>query len=326
MDRCSDCEVLAAAVDWLADCDAVTLVTVAKTWGSSPRRPGSLMAIHPDGRFAGSVSGGCVEDELVQKVLRGELETGLPTLLEYGVTGEHMQRVGLPCGGRLLLMVEHIETASQLRALSTSMESRQIIARHVCVSTGEASLRPADGDSEFLFDGDNLLKVFGPRWRLLIIGAGELGRRVAQLALTLDYAVILCDSRPEYATGWQVEGTEFTTTSPAETVTRLNPDPRTVVLALSHTPALDDAALTAALQSDAFYVGALGSQNNQRARCRRLQQQGLSLAALARLHGPVGLDIGSRTPAEIAVAIIAALIAERNRNGREAALVQTAHG
>jgi xanthine dehydrogenase accessory factor len=326
MDRGSDSEVLAAAVDWLTGGDAVTLVTVAKTWGSSPRRPGALMAIHPDGRFSGSVSGGCVEDDLVQKVLRGELHTSVPTQLEYGVANEQIQRVGLPCGGRLVLLVECIETASQLHTLRSNIESRQLIARHVCLATGEASLRPATADSEFLFDGDNLVKVFGPRWRLLIIGAGELCRRVAQLALTLDYAVSVCDSRPEYASGWQVEGTEFLTTPPADTVTRLNPDQRTVVLALSHTPALDDAALAAALQSNAFYVGALGSLKNQQARCKRLQQRGLSPATLARLHGPVGLDIGSRTPAEIAIAIVAALIDERNRNHRHLSGQRTGHG
>jgi len=325
MDRGTDSEVLAAAVDWLDAGDPVTLVTVAATWGSSPRRPGALMAIHADGRFTGSVSGGCVEDDLVQQVLRGELESGLPKLLQYGVTSESVQRVGLPCGGRLSLLVERIETAAQLRQVWHTVEARKLVARHVCLNTGETSLRPVTGDSDFQFDGDKLVKVFGPRWRLLIIGAGELSRRVAQLALTLDYAVTLCDSRPEYAEGWKVEGADLVTMAPGETVIGLQPDQRTAVLALSHTPTLDDAGLAAALQSDAFYVGALGSINNQNARRRRLQQQGLSAEQLARLHGPVGLDIGSRTPAEIAVAIVGALIAERNRKREHRAAPRTAH-
>ncbi len=326
MDRGNDSEVLSTALGWLNNGSPVTLVTVAKTWGSAPRRPGALMAIHPDGCFTGSVSGGCVEDELVQKVLRGELENQLPMLLEYGVTRRQVQRVGLPCGGRLSLVAEYIKTPAQLSTLWRRIAAREVVTRHLCLATGEASLGRASGDIDFRFDGASLVKVFGPHWRLLIIGAGELGRRVAQLALTLDYGVTLCDPRPEYAAGWQVEGTEFIARAPEDAVREFHPDARTAVLALSHTPALDDAALAVALQSEAFYVGALGSVNNQQARCRRLQKLGVTSAALARLHGPVGLDIGSRTPAEIAIAIIGALVAERSASRRPATLSQSAHG
>ena len=153
---------------------------------------------------------------------------------------------------------------------------------------------------------------------MLIIGAGELARRVSQIALTLDYAVTLCDSRPEYANGWQVEGTAFSSRPPAQLVKSFAPDEHTAILALAHAPALEDEAIASALTSDAFYVGALGSRKNQRARIGRLQRMGLSEAQLARLHGPVGLDIGSHTPAEIAIAILAQLIATRNRQSRVA--------
>ncbi|MDT8387351.1 MAG: XdhC family protein [Thiogranum sp.] len=326
MDRGNDSEVLATALGWLNEGSPVTLVTVAKTWGSAPRRPGALMAIHPDGCFTGSVSGGCVEDELVQKVLRGELECALPMLLEYGVTRQQVKRVGLPCGGRLSLVAEYIETPTQLSALWRRIEAREVVIRHLCLATGETSLARAPDDAGFLFDGTRLVKVFGPHWRMLIIGAGELGRRVAQLALTLDYGVTLCDPRPEYAAGWQVEGAGFVARAPEDAVRQFDPDARTVVLALSHTPALDDAALAVALQSEAFYVGALGSVTNQQARCRRLQKLGVTPAALARLHGPVGLDIGSRTPAEIAIAILGALVAERSASRRPPRLSQLLHG
>ena len=312
MDRSSDMEVLRNAVEWLDAGEAVTLVTVAQTWGSSPRRPGSLMVIHGDGRFTGSVSGGCVEDDLVQRVMKGEFDDTSPQLLEYGVGNATLQKVGLPCGGRLTLLVEHIDSAAQLRTLLQVMESRQLIRRHVCLNTGESSLQAGQDGNGFYFDGDNLTKVFGPGLRLLLVGAGELARRVAQLAQTLDYAVTLCDPRPEYACNWQVEGVDFITTSPTQAVAQFQPDGRTAILALSHTPAIDDDALAAALQAEAFYVGALGSMKNQAARRRRLQNKGLSALQLERLHGPVGLAIGSRTPAEIAVAIMAALIAEQN--------------
>lgn len=326
MDRSSDSEVLKAAISWLGAGDPVFLVTVASTWGSSPRRPGAMMVIHSDGRFTGSVSGGCVEDDLVQRVMKGEFETGLPILEEYGVLPEESQRVGLPCGGRLSLVIERIDSPKQIRKVFETLEARKRVARRVCIGTGETGLYPAHHDNELLFDGDNLVKVFGPQWRLLLIGAGELTRRVAQFGLTLDYAVTICDSRPEYIEGWLVDGTDFITSPPADTVKNINPDQRTAVLALSHTPALDDAALIAALDSDAYYIGALGSLSNQRARCKRLEQQGITAQKLDRLHGPVGLDIGSRTPAEIAISIMAALIQQRSQQIKALHDTRLAHG
>jgi len=312
MDRSTDSEVLHAAVDWLDEGAAVTLVTVARTWGSAPRRPGALMVIHADGRFVGSVSGGCVEDDLVQRTLRGEFEQQPPGLVEYGIDTATARPVGLPCGGRLQLVVEYLDAAPPLRRVLDSMDARQRISRRVCLNTGESSLHAANTSEDFEFDEDNLAKVFGPCWRLLIIGAGELSRRVAQLALTLDYAVTICDSRPEYASGWEVDGTEFTTRPPTELIAEFAPDPHSAVLALAHAPVLEDKALAAALKTDAFYIGALGSRKNQHARIGRLQKLGLNSSQLAQLHGPAGLDIGSHTPAEIAIAITAALIQARN--------------
>ena len=326
MDRSTDNEVLRAAVAWLDEGAGVTLMTVAATWGSAPRRPGALMAIHADGRFVGSVSGGCVEDDLVQRVLRGEFEQKAPTLIKYGIDTATTRRVGLPCGGSLQLLVEYLDAAPPLRKVLESMEAGQPVSRRVCLNTGESSLREPCTKEGLTFDEDNLIKVFGPAWRMLIIGAGELARRVAQLALTLDYAVTICDSRPEYASGWEVEGAEFNTTPPATLIQRFAPDPCTVILALAHAPALEDEALVEALKTNAFYIGALGSRKNQRARIRRLKQQGLSDAQLAQLHGPVGLAIGSHTPAEVAIAITAALIEARNLQVHQQNQTQAQHG
>jgi xanthine dehydrogenase accessory factor len=266
-----------------------------------------------------------VEDDLVQQVLRGAFETGTPRLLKYGITREATQRVGLPCGGRLSLVIERIDATPQLRKLLEVMEARQQITRRICLDTGETSLHPSRPGQDLEFDGKNLFKTYGPRWRLLIVGAGELSRRVAQLAQTLEYAVTLCDPRPEYAHDWQVEGTDFVTTPPAETITALHPDSHTAILALSHTPALDDDALAASLKSDAFYVGALGSMKNQNARKDRLQKLGLTSEQLARLDGPAGIAIGSRSPAEIAISIAASLIAERHKQTRHAEQTQSAY-
>jgi xanthine dehydrogenase accessory factor len=326
MDKGTDYEVLRTAVNWLEQGSDITLVTVAQTWGSAPRRPGALMVIHSDGRFAGSVSGGCVEDDLAQRVMRGEFDHKPPAIIEYGINTATTRRVGLPCGGRLHLLVEPVDTATQLIKVLDSMRLRKRIMRRVCLHSGEASLHAATDSDAFAFDGDNLVKVFGPAWRMLIIGAGELARRVAQLALTLEYAVTICDSRAEYASGWEVDGTEFSVMQPAALISRYPPDPHTVILALAHAPVLEDEALAAALQSDAFYIGALGSHKNQQARLGRLRKMGLNDTQLARLHGPVGLDIGSHTPAEIAIAITAALIKARNHALQPLPQAETVHG
>jgi xanthine dehydrogenase accessory factor len=207
------------------------------------------------------------------------------------------------------------------------MDARRRLTRRVCLDTGEVSLHPADSDTDLRFDGHNLYKTFGAHWRLLLIGAGELSRRMAQLALTLDFAVTICDPRPEYAAApaWQVPGTHFTSRAPLQALAEFQPDRRSAILALSHTPALDDAALAGALIGEAFYVGALGSQKSQQARCHRLQRLGITAEQLGRLHGPVGLAIGSRTPAEIAVAIAAALIQARNQAKQTVQIDQTLH-
>lgn len=276
------------------------------------------MAIHPDGRFVGSVSGGCVEDDLAQQVLRGAFDTDTPRLLKYGIHSDAAQRVGLPCGGQLTLLLERIEAAPQLRKILEAIKTGRQIRRRLCLNTGETSLHTAEKEEDLEFDGDSLSKTFGPQWRLMIVGAGELSRRVAQLALTLEYAVTLCDPRPEYAHDWQVEGTDFVTSPPADAIATLQPDSHTAILALSHTPVIDDDALAAALKTDAFYVGALGSAKNQLSRRNRLQKLGLSTEQLARLDGPAGISIGSRTPAEIAIAIAAALVAERCQQKQQA--------
>lgn len=274
----------------------------------------------------GSVSGGCVEDDLVQRALRGEFERQRARLIEYGINTATTSRIGLPCGGRLQLVVEYLDAAPPLRELLERMDAHQRICRRVCLNTGEASLHTATTSDAFSFDDDNLVKLFGPCWRLLIIGAGELSRRVAQLALTLDYTVTICDSRPEYASDWEVDGTDFSRVPAAELLESFAPDSHSTILALAHAPLLEDEALAVALKTDAFYIGALGSRKNQSARIGRLKKLGLNEAQLAQLHGPVGLDIGSHTPAEIAIAITAALVQARNHRTQQLMQAETQHG
>ncbi len=301
----ADREVLASAAEWLGQGRGVWLVTVAQTWGSSPRPAGSLMAVCDDMRFVGSVSGGCVEDDLAARLAARVLPVTQPRIESYGVTAEQTHRFGLPCGGRLDLVIETLTVEEPLRAILRRMDGRQLIARRLCLATGEASLHPARRDEPFCFDGANLTKVFGPAWRLVLIGAGQLSHYVAEMAVALDYHVIVCDPREEYAAAWQVRGAELDTRMPDDVVRENAVDVRSAVVALTHDPKLDDMALMEALTSRAFYVGALGSRANNDKRRARLAILGVPGDALARLHGPVGLPIGSRTPAEIAIAILA---------------------
>jgi xanthine dehydrogenase accessory factor len=311
--RSADREVLETAMAWLAAGQVVYLVTVARTWGSSPRPPGSLLAVRADsGQFVGSVSGGCVEDDLCARLAAHGTKMSLPHLETYGLTADQTAHFGLPCGGRLELLVERLTTVEMLRPLLRAIDNRARLARRVCFATGEASLHPASDQEEFRFDGANLIKVFGPAWRLVLIGAGQLSRFVAEIAQALEYSVIVCEPRDDLAAAWEVPGTLLDSRSPDVAVKQLACDDRTAVLALSHDPRLDDLALMEALSSKAFYVGALGSRVNSARRRARLHQVDVPDKALARLHAPIGLSIGSRTPAEIAIAILAEITAVRH--------------
>jgi xanthine dehydrogenase accessory factor len=290
----------------------VVLVTVVKTWGSSPRPKGSLLVIRDDGMHNGSVSGGCVEDDLFSRYRNGELAERYPTMVDYGINRQEATRFGLPCGGRLELLIEQLDSPVQLNALLNSLAAGKLIKRRVCLNTGEISLHPAIAADDFEYTDDTVQKVFGPAWQMLLIGAGHLSRYVAQIALMLDYRITVCDPREEYQQIWDMEGVEFTRAMPDDAVKSLTNHPRGIVLTLTHDPKLDDMALMEALESDAFYVGALGSQRSSDKRRERLLELGISSDDLSRLHAPVGLRIGSHTPPEIAVSIVAEITAARH--------------
>ena len=311
-------EVLQTAYGWLRDGYEVALVTVLKTWGSSPRPPGSLMIMRRDGLLCGSVSGGCVEDDLVQRYRDQQLSDSFPTCVDYGVNRADATRFGLPCGGRLELLIEQLLDAEQLQPLLHAVQQQQLVARNVDLSSGRVTLQPAQAQQHFIYANNTVSKIFGPQWDMLLIGAGQLSRYVSQIALMLGYRVIICDPREEYAQTWQVPGTELTGLMPDEAVQRYAQQPRSIVMALTHDPKLDDMALLDALQSPAFYVGAIGSKRNCESRRKRLTDLGITAPQLQRLHAPIGLPIGSRTPPEIAVSIMAEITRQRNALGAPA--------
>jgi xanthine dehydrogenase accessory factor len=318
-----DLKVLGDALAWRHAGHAVVLVTVVQTWGSAPRPPGALLAVRDDGVVSGSVSGGCVEDDLIARTKRGfkQLANGdpaqdKPAVITYGVTKDEATRFGLPCGGTLRLVQEPLLDVSWVAQLLARTAAHQLVARTLTLATGVVQLGGAVRGQPLHFDGELLTTVFGPKWRLLLIGAGQLSQAVAQMACMLDFDVLICDPREEYAAtlGALSHGVRRVEGMPDDVVRDMVPDDHTAIVALTHDPKLDDMALLEALKSQAFYVGALGSQRNQVVRKQRLMDHfDLQAEELERLHGPVGLALGARTPAEIAVSVVAEIVQVKNR-------------
>ncbi|MEO8385955.1 MAG: XdhC family protein [Betaproteobacteria bacterium] len=305
-----DLEVLEHARQWMVAGRKVWLVTVTQTFGASPRPPGSLMAMRDDGVVIGSVSGGCIEDDLVAR--RDQFQNAKPILERYGITSEDARRFGLPCGGELEVVIEPAVGAARLSELSAKISAGEVFIRKLDLETGQWQFRAATESDVTGRTEREFACIHGPRWRLLIIGASEIARYLAEVAATLDFQVSVCDPREEYRSVWRVPGTTFLAGMPDDAVLAFKPDGRTVVVAVSHDPKLDDMALMEALKTSAFYVGAVGSSKTSEERRKRLLDFDVSPAQVAKLHGPVGLSIGSRTPPEIAIAILAELVAARN--------------
>ena len=306
-----DIEVLKSAQSWMAAGHRVTLATVVRTWGSAPRPVGALLVVRDDGLVSGSVSGGCVEDDLIEKVKIQELAKDTPAVATYGVTNEEATRWGLPCGGTLQLVLEPLNAQSGIAQMLETIGRQQLVSRRLDMETGKVTLTPGRGSDRLVFDGKTLSTVHGPRWRLILIGAAQLTRYLAEMARMLDYQVVVIDPREEYYTGWDMPGLEVDRGMPDDVIAALNLDGHSAVVALTHDPKLDDLALMEALKSAAFYVGAIGSKKNNDTRRKRLREFDLSEGEIARLHGPVGLYLGSKTPPEIALAIMAEMTAVR---------------
>jgi xanthine dehydrogenase accessory factor len=316
-----DLRVLSDALAWKQAGHAVTLVTVVETWGSAPRPPGALLAVRDDGQVSGSVSGGCVEDDLIARTKAGLNQPAFqrptrPAMIAYGVSKEEAARFGLPCGGTLRLVQEPLGDTTWISQVLERTADHQLVERTLVLATGEVLLGEARRGQAMSFDGIRLSTLFGPRWRLLLIGAGQMSQAVADMALALDFEVLVCDPREEYAQTFSSHANAAVRRVPGmpdDVVREMRPDSHTAIVALTHDPKLDDMALLEALTSDAFYVGALGSRRNQETRKKRLAEHfDLTEQQLARLHGPVGLRIGARTPAEIAVSIVAELVQAKN--------------
>lgn len=313
-----DLAVLRALRDWRAQGAPALLATVVHTWGSSPRPLGSMMALREDGLSVGSVSGGCIEDDLIHCHTRvfgacGMAEKAPTELLRYGVNTDEAHRFGLPCGGTLELLLEFNPDPASLSALLTKLEAGQLVRRQVCCQTGRVTLTETRAPEELRFDGSQLVSTLGPGYRMLLIGAGALAEYLSTMAVFNGFTVTVCDPRMNYLSVNAIPNVAMVSDMPDDAVIAFKPDSRSCIIALTHDPKLDDLALLEALNSPAFYVGAIGSRrNNAQRHARMIEHLDQTEASLRRLRGPIGIYIGSKTPAEIAVSVMAEVLAVKN--------------
>ncbi|MEE1924943.1 XdhC family protein [Pseudomonas sp. 148P] len=312
-----DLLVLRTLHDWLTSGHRALLATVVRTWGSSPRPVGSMMALRDDGRVIGSVSGGCIEDDLIHRYTSAYQGPGLPMdtprLVRYGIDAAEAHRFGLPCGGTLELVLEFAPAADSLGELLQRLDNGHLVRRHLDLASGRVTLETTSSPERFSFAPAGMTNTLGPGYRMLLIGSGALAEYLATMAAFNGFRVSVCDPRPEYMDAWKVDGVERLVGMPDDVVRAFVPDVRTCIIAVSHDPRLDDLALLEALHSPAFYIGAIGSRRNSQSRRERLIEHfGETEMSLKRLHGPIGIYIGSKTPAEIAVSVMAEVLAVKN--------------
>ena len=318
-------EVLEQLTQWLQASPQCWLATVVSTWGSSPRPVGSLLACDNTGRVVGSLSGGCVEEDLLQKLTEGKLARDRPELLIYGATQEESERLGLPCGGQLHVVIEPLDTQRHqeiFQRIVARLSSRGWIERRTDISSGKMIVKETDGFKRLRLEGfaehreaseaGTLVHTYGPACRMLLIGAGQVSAYLSEMAQKLDYQVVVCDPRRDFLDQWTVEGVQLIADMPDDAVRKYAGDGHAIIIALTHDPRFDDMALMEALKTEALFIGAIGSTRTSARRRERLVQLDLKQEEINRLHAPVGLPIGSKTPAEIAISILAQLTALRS--------------
>ncbi|MCY3542021.1 MAG: XdhC family protein [Gammaproteobacteria bacterium] len=306
-----DQEVLTQVCHWLKEGQSCWLATVVATYGSSPRPVGSLFTCSKKARVVGSLSGGCVEEDLVEKLVTGELASDKPFFMRYGKTEAEATKFGLPCGGQLDIVVEPLNALDSIHVIYSQINSvlnqRGSVRRTVELDTGDSKIVETSKYSPLVYDAENhlLVQTYGPRRQLFIIGTNMVAQYVAEFAQTLDFRVTVVDTDQTKIDSFPVPGVEKVCDLPDDIVLKQANDQNSAIVALSHDPRLDDMALIGAFETRAFYIGAMGSQKTSSARRDRLRALGVSERELTRLHAPIGFDIGSKTPPEIAVSIMA---------------------
>jgi xanthine dehydrogenase accessory factor len=315
------------ALKWAEEGRDVALATVIRTWGSAPRPLGAQLAIAGDTTFQGSVSGGCVESAVIFEAMDA-MKDGTCRVLNFGVSDETAFEVGLACGGEIEVMVEPVGKGQgpgldELRALVDARAARQPIVWEVNTDTWQRRLKsrdPGDKNLEERFRTDKSLRdgaifqgVHNPPLRMVVVGAVHIAQPLVAMARIAGFDVVMCDPRDSFASATRFPDETFLDGWPDEALADYGLDARTAVITLSHDPKIDTPALQTALASEAFYVGALGSSRTHAKRVRALQDAGLGDDSIARIEGPIGLDIGAVSPAEIAISIMAEVIERLRR-------------
>lgn len=321
MDRFDDTPETALA--WHRAGKGAALATVVETWGSAPRRVGSQLAISGTGEIAGSVSGGCVEGAVVVEALDA-IEAGKPVMLDYGVSDDDAFAVGLACGGTIRVLVEPVGSVMPEDLLADLVLAREGRVPVVYVTGMDADRRLEREGHEMRFrmdrsgfedDGTTFVAVHNPPLRLIVVGAVHIAQGLVPMARIAGYDPLLVDPRESFASEARFPGETVLHDWPDEGLRALGLDARTALVLLTHDPKLDDPALIEALRSDVFYIGALGSTRTHARRVARLEEAGITEDEIARIHAPVGLDIGAAGPAEIAVSILAEMTRVLRRGG-----------
>jgi len=315
--------VMDVVVQWLNQAKTVWLCTIVKTWGSSPRPAGSVLAFQTESGIVGSLSGGCIEEALIRKLstTSDELKSfNSPLLYDYSISAEDQARYKLPCGGQLTLLIERLDatadTVHHFNEIQRTLTLRQRVCREVSLTDGKMSVSMAT-DAQVGVDvvqsAESVAILFGPVFKMLLLGAGEVSYSVANIANSVDFSVTLCDPREAFIKGYQQAGVEVIQCLPDDLVKERFSDPYSAILALAHDPRVDDMALMEALKTKAFYIGAMGSAKTSEDRRKRLAQLDCSPSEISQLHSPIGFNIGSKRPTEIAVSIMAQVLSERQR-------------
>ena len=297
-----DDRILEIARAWHAAGHRAAIATVVATWGSAPRRVGSHLVVREDGIFEGSVSGGCVEGDVVSEAT-AVIDDGGSKLLEYGVADARAWEVGLACGGQITILVQALVPGHFAPALLDQLAAARTSGETITLATDLA-----DGRTTVAATGP-FVRVYPPPLRLAIIGAVHIAQSLIPMTQLLGYDVLVIDPRGMFATSARFENVSLDDGWPDESLARWRPNAASAIVALTHDPKLDDPGLAAALGSPAFYIAALGSRKNHAARLERLAALGFDRATLARVHGPAGLAIGAASPAEIALSIAAQMTA-----------------
>jgi xanthine dehydrogenase accessory factor len=315
-------DVLAAVERWSAEGLRVAVATVVEREGSAPRDPGATLAVSERGEVAGSVTGGCVEPAVYEEALE-VLRGGSPRLCTYGIADEEAFEVGLACGGTVRIFVEPVEPAV-LEPLRAAIEVERPIALVTTVRGAEPGgmrvVEPAEGEPRLVEEKGELIFVspFLPRPRMLVLGAVDHAEAVARIARFLGYRVTVCDARARFATAERFPEVDELVVAWPDAYLRSTPRDRwTAIVVLTHDPKFDVPALVEALRTDAVYIGAMGSRRTTEERAARLRAAGVSKKELARLHAPIGLPIGGRSPEEVAVAIVAELVQATRGRARD---------